>query len=234
MSPAGRSLPTGWFIARMAGCTASLVGGANDVGTLYRLTMPGPARLDRRTRSSGATRWQLSSEDRRTAPPTRRPPAAGQFGDVACPGLFADWIEVARRRGHHGRLRPGGNYCPLSHGARAERGGLSAEDRTRPRLTRLRRARGSSPMSPAHTSSPRGSSNSSPRESPAVAVAGSVRPAGYPRADGRLPLKLEHGGSYEPPACQPQFADVICPSLFASWIDQLYEEQITAACAGPP
>jgi hypothetical protein len=47
-------------------------------------------------------------------------------------------------------------------------------------------------------------------------------------------LKMEHGGAYVPPSCQPQFADVHCPSLYAAWIEQLYEEHITAGCAGPP
>ena len=47
-------------------------------------------------------------------------------------------------------------------------------------------------------------------------------------------LKTEHGGGYAPPPCQPQFGDVICPSLFAAWIEQLYAENVTAGCAGPP
>jgi len=46
-------------------------------------------------------------------------------------------------------------------------------------------------------------------------------------------LKLEHGGAYSPPACQNVFGDVVCPSLFAPWIEQLYAEQITGGCGGP-
>jgi hypothetical protein len=46
-------------------------------------------------------------------------------------------------------------------------------------------------------------------------------------------LKLEHGGAYSPPACQSVFGDVVWPSLFAPWIEQLYAEGITAGCAGP-
>ena len=33
------------------------------------------------------------------------PPCAGTSPDVACPSLFANWIEAARRRRDHGRLR---------------------------------------------------------------------------------------------------------------------------------
>jgi hypothetical protein len=45
-------------------------------------------------------------------------------------------------------------------------------------------------------------------------------------------LKFEHGSSFVPPNCTPTFADVVCPSLFAAWIQQLFDEQITAGCAG--
>ena len=45
-------------------------------------------------------------------------------------------------------------------------------------------------------------------------------------------LKVEHGAAYVPPACVPLFADVLCPSLFADWIEELYTEGITAGCAG--
>ena len=39
--------------------------------------------------------------------------------------------------------------------------------------------------------------------------------------------------SYVPPACDGDFDDVPCPSLFADWIEQLAEEQITTGCGGP-
>ena len=48
-------------------------------------------------------------------------------------------------------------------------------------------------------------------------------------------LKIEHGPAYVPPACQALFGDVFCPSFFADWIEQLYNEGITAGCsAGTP
>ena len=43
-------------------------------------------------------------------------------------------------------------------------------------------------------------------------------------------LKTEHGSSYVPPACTQTFDDVLCPSLFADWIQQLAVENITAGC----
>ncbi|HYX21893.1 MAG TPA: S-layer homology domain-containing protein, partial [Thermoanaerobaculia bacterium] len=45
-------------------------------------------------------------------------------------------------------------------------------------------------------------------------------------------LKTEHGSSYVPPTCQGIFADVQCPSTFANWIEQLFNEGITGGCGG--
>ena len=48
-------------------------------------------------------------------------------------------------------------------------------------------------------------------------------------------LKAEHGSGYVPPACTGVFGDVVCPSLFADWIEQLAAEGITGGCqASPP
>jgi hypothetical protein len=46
-------------------------------------------------------------------------------------------------------------------------------------------------------------------------------------------LRTKYGSSYVPPACDGDFDDVPCPSLFADWIEQLAEEQITTGCGGP-
>jgi len=43
-------------------------------------------------------------------------------------------------------------------------------------------------------------------------------------------LKSEHGVSYVPPQCTGVFADVACPSPFADFIEQLYNEGITSGC----
>ena len=43
-------------------------------------------------------------------------------------------------------------------------------------------------------------------------------------------LKAKHGSSYVPPPCNGIFTDVICPGLFADWIEELYAEGITGGC----
>jgi len=45
-------------------------------------------------------------------------------------------------------------------------------------------------------------------------------------------LKAEHGNAYAPPTCTGAFGDVICPSQFANWIEQLAAEGITGGCGG--
>jgi hypothetical protein len=47
-------------------------------------------------------------------------------------------------------------------------------------------------------------------------------------------LKDEHGSAYIPPACAGIFGDVTCPSLFADWIEQLYNEGISGGCSASP
>ena len=47
-----------------------------------------------------------------------------------------------------------------------------------------------------------------------------------------LLLKVEHGPAYAPPPCVGAFPDVVCPSLFADWIEELAVEDITAGCGG--
>ena len=45
-------------------------------------------------------------------------------------------------------------------------------------------------------------------------------------------LKGKHGVCYTPPPCTGTFADVLCPSTFASWIEALASEGITGGCGG--
>jgi streptogramin lyase len=45
-------------------------------------------------------------------------------------------------------------------------------------------------------------------------------------------LKAEHGSGYTPPTCTGVFGDVVCPSQFADWIEQLAAEGITGGCGG--
>ena len=47
-------------------------------------------------------------------------------------------------------------------------------------------------------------------------------------------LKAKHGSSSMPPPCAGIFQDVPCPSLFAPWIEELFNEGITGGCSVSP
>jgi hypothetical protein len=47
-------------------------------------------------------------------------------------------------------------------------------------------------------------------------------------------LKTYLGTSYVPPACASVFGDVVCPSTFADWIEDLYTRSITGGCQASP
>jgi uncharacterized repeat protein (TIGR03803 family) len=47
-------------------------------------------------------------------------------------------------------------------------------------------------------------------------------------------LKTEHGSGYVPPVCTGLFGDVPCPGTFTSWVEQLYNENITGGCQTGP
>jgi uncharacterized repeat protein (TIGR03803 family) len=161
------------------------------------------------------------------------PPACqGVFPDVACPGLFADWIEELAAEGISAGCG-GGNYCPLSPVTREQMA-----------VFLLKTEHG-----PAHT--PPACTGVFPdvpcpslfapwiEELAAEGVTGGCGGGDYcpssPVTRAQMAaflLKIEHGSAYTPPACTPLFADVLCPSLFADWIEELYTEGITAGCSG--
>ncbi len=45
-------------------------------------------------------------------------------------------------------------------------------------------------------------------------------------------LKAAHGSGFVPPPCTGAFPDVLCPSQFADWIEELFLEGITGGCGG--
>jgi hypothetical protein len=48
-------------------------------------------------------------------------------------------------------------------------------------------------------------------------------------------LKMKNGAAYQPPACAGIFTDVECtptPAFAVDWIEELYNEGITAGCGG--
>jgi uncharacterized repeat protein (TIGR03803 family) len=212
----------------------ALVGGAHDTGTVYRLTMPGLTRYY--CPNAFVRRDQMAVFLLKTAHGAGFVPAAcsGDFADVACPSLFADWIEQLADEGITAGCA-GGNYCPLS-----------AVTRGQMAVFLLKTEHGPAYSPPACTEV----FDDVPCSHQFAAWIEQLFTEGITGGCGGndycpdLPvtraqmavflLKMEHGGSYQPPACHPQFADVICPSLFAAWIQQLYEEHITAGCAGPP
>jgi len=216
---------------RFYGLTST--GGANGDGTLYRLTLPGSARLycpDAFVRRDQMAVFLLKViHDPSYTPPDCTP----TFGDVPCPSLFAAWIQQLAAEGITAGCA-GGNYCPLSPVTRGQMA-----------VFLLKAEHGS-----AHTPPPcTGLFPDVPCTHQFAAWIEELFAEGITAGCGTgfcpdLPvtraqmavflLKLEHGSSYQPPSCHPQFADVTCPSLFAAWIQQLYAEHITAGCAGPP
>ena len=160
------------------------------------------------------------------------PDCVGVFGDVACPSLFADWIEELAGEGITAGCG-GGDYCPLSPVTREQMA-----------VFLLKAEHGASHTPPACT----GVFPDVPcpslfapwiEELAAEGVtvgcgAGNFCPAD-PVSRAQMAvflLKVEHGSAYTPPACVPVFADVACPSLFADWIEELFAEGITAGCSG--
>ena len=49
-----------------------------------------------------------------------------------------------------------------------------------------------------------------------------------------LLVKTANGAAFEPAPCTGVFGDVTCPSLFASWIEEVAREQWTAGCQQSP
>jgi hypothetical protein len=47
-------------------------------------------------------------------------------------------------------------------------------------------------------------------------------------------LRTRFGAGYVPPVCQSIFGDVLCPSPFADWIEDLYNRGITGGCQTSP
>jgi hypothetical protein len=61
---------------------------------------------------------------------------------------------------------------------------------------------------------------------------GNFCPASPVRRDQMAPflIKARAGADFVPPPCQGLFTDVLCPSLFADWIELLADAEITAGC----
>jgi uncharacterized repeat protein (TIGR03803 family) len=164
--------------------------------------------------------------------PSFTPPTClGVFPDVACPSLFADWVEDLASEGITAGCG-GGDYCPLSPITRAQMSVF---------LLKTEHGSGFTPPACVGVFPDVPCSDPFARWIEALAAegitagcgGGNFCPAG-PVTRAQMAvflLKVEHGAAYVPPACVPLFADVLCPSLFADWIEQLFAEGITAGCS---
>jgi uncharacterized repeat protein (TIGR03803 family) len=210
---------------------ARFTGGDLGLGFVFRYTPPPPAPLfcpNAFVRRDQMAVFLLKTEHGSTHAP---PACLGVFPDVACPGLFADWIEELAAEGITAGCG-GGDYCPISPVTREQMA-----------VFLLKTEHGSSFTPPACT----GVFADVPCPSPfapwieALAAEGVTGGCGSGNYCPAIPvtraqmavflLKIEHGGAYAPPACAPFFADVACPSLFADWIEELFAEGITAGCS---
>jgi hypothetical protein len=207
-------------------------GGVAGGGIVYRFTPPPPAPLycpNAFVRRDQMAVFLLKTEHGAAHLP---PDCTGTFGDVSCPGLFADWIEELASEGITGGCG-GGDYCPLSPVTRGQMA-----------VFLLKAEHGPSHTPPGcsgvFADVPCGSQFADwIEELAAEGVTGGCGGGNYCPASpvtraqmAAFLLKIEHGAAYTPPACTPFFGDVLCPSLFADWIEQLAAESITGGCGG--
>jgi uncharacterized repeat protein (TIGR03803 family) len=206
-------------------------GGDSGFGFVFRYTPPPPAPLycpNNFVRRDQMAVFLLKTEHGAGHTP---PACTGVFPDVACPGLFADWVEELASEGITAGCG-GGDYCPISPVTREQMA-----------VFLLKAEHGSSHTPPVCTGVFADVPCPSPfapwiEELASEGVTGGCGAGNYcpasPVTRAQMAvflLKIEHGGAYVPPACTPLFADVVCPSLFADWIEQLFAEGITAGCS---
>ena len=209
-------------------------GGANaGAGVVYRITMPGslhyycPTDFVRRDQMAV---FLLKIEHGAAYVP---PDCANQFPDVACPSLFANWIEQLAAEGVTAGCGSG-NYWPLSPVTRAQMAVF---------LLKTEHGAAYSPPDCAGifpdvlcpSTFAAWIEKLAAEGITAGCAGGNFCPDSAVTREQMAVflLKLEHGSAFTPPACQYVFTDVACPSLFVNWVEALYGEKITAGCAGP-
>ena len=228
---APHSEPIQGLDGRLYGTAAG--GGPLGGGVVYRITMPGSLRFfcpDAFVRRDQMAVFLLKMVHGADHVP---PACAGVFGDVACPGPFADWIEELAAEGVTAGCG-GGDYCPLSPITRAQMAVFLLKSEHGPAYAPPACAGVFLDVPCPSTFAPWieqlaaegvtagcGGGNFCP-DSPVTRAQMAV-----------FLLKVAHGGAFVPPGCFGRFADVPCPSGFAGWIEELYLEGITAGCSGP-
>ena len=228
--PSGSTFPTAELVEGSDGKLygARYRGGA--AGFLYRFTPAASAPLfcpNDFVRRDQMAVFLLKTEH---GPAYEPPTCAGIFSDVACPSLFADWIENLAAEGITAGCG-GGDYCPSSPVTREQMA-----------VFLLKTEHGPTFVPPACTGVFPDVSCSSPfarwietlaAEGITAGCGGGNFCPGNPVTRAQMAvflLKVEHGSGYVPPACAGLFGDVPCPSLFADWIEELFTEGITAGC----
>jgi uncharacterized repeat protein (TIGR03803 family) len=206
-------------------------GGTGGDGVVFRITLPPPhyycpAGLVRRDQM--AAFLLKMSHGVGYVPPT----CASQFPDVACPSLFADWVEELAAEGVTAGCG-GGNYCPLAPVTRAQMAVFLLKTEHGAAYTPPDCA-GIFPDVDCPSLFAPWIEQLAVEGITAGCAGGNFCPdSPVTRAQMAVfLLKIEHGSGIVPPACQHVFNDVDCPSQFADWIEALYGEGITAGCAG--
>jgi uncharacterized repeat protein (TIGR03803 family) len=229
--PSGSMTPSAALVEGSDGALYGVRSQGGAGGFLFRWTIGPPAPLycpNNFVRRDQMAVFLLKTEHGAGHVP---PDCQSAFPDVPCPGLFADWIEELASEGITAGCGSG-NYCPLSPVTREQMA-----------VFLLKTEHGTGFTPPPCT----GVFDDVPCSSPFAAWIEALASEGVTGGCGGndfcpanpvtraqmavFLLKIEHGGSYVPPACAPLFADVACPSLFADWIEQLFTEGITAGCS---
>ena len=232
--PAGSIIPTAALVEAADGSLygVRVRGGDQGQGIVFRYTIAGTAPLfcpNAFVRRDQMAVFLLKTEHGFDHVP---PTCLGVFPDVTCPSLFANWIEELASEGITAGCG-GGDYCPLSPVTRAQMAVF---------LLKTEHGIGFTPPACVGVFLDVPCSDTFAAWIEALAGEGITAGCGggnfcpanpVTRAQmAAFLLKVEHGAAYAPPACVPLFADVLCPSLFADWIEELYTEGITAGCAG--
>jgi uncharacterized repeat protein (TIGR03803 family) len=229
-APSDGASPSGGTVEVQGWLYGAANGGANADGILYRFPLPRRYCPDTLVRRNQMAVFLLKTMNG----PSFVPPACtGDFGDVPCPSIFADWIEALADAGVTAGCGSG-NYCPTLPIRRDQMAAFL-----------LKAAHGPTFLPPAcqgdFTDVPCPSLFADWVEAladegitagcgggffcPAVAVTRAQMAV--------FLLKVEHGAAHTPASCQAVFGDVLCPSPFADWIEELYGEAVTAGCFAP-